>query len=94
MWAWKTKGTAFRPRLTIEHTGYSGDVRWQWCIACPSKRGSRMEWGGPLVHQASPQEAWASFARQLERMGATPRQETAPLTCWRRKTAEEMEAGS
>lgn len=31
MWHWKRRPQGFKPRLRIEHTGYSGDVLWQWC---------------------------------------------------------------
>lgn len=37
---WKRKKAgAFQPRITLEHTGYSGDADKQWCLQFLSSNG-------------------------------------------------------
>lgn len=70
--AWKRRGRTriWQPRVTLEHTGFSGDHRWQWCLSFDTS-----SCGGPLLGDddgRSAAEAWAYFRRYLERIGAHP----------------------
>lgn len=73
-WRWKTsRALTFKPKLTLEHTGYSGDVDWQWCLSFPNKRGGRISSCGlELASQCSPREAIARAVEYLQKIGAEP----------------------
>lgn len=69
-WKRRARKNVWQPRLTLEHTGFSGDVRWQWCLDF-----DRSSCGGPLLGDEggrTPAEAWQGFRRFLERIGAHP----------------------
>jgi hypothetical protein len=50
----------FRPRLTLEQTGYSGSG-WQWVVWFLGGSGRLVNGGGPLVSDASPREALVQY---------------------------------
>ena len=58
----------FRPRLTLERTGYSGDG-WQWIVWWLGGSGRLVNSGGPLVTEASPAKALAEYFEMLRRIG-------------------------
>lgn len=55
---WKRRGRVFKPRLTLEHTGYSGDGDWQWELSFRSSRGRMATAGLELVSRENATEAW------------------------------------
>ena len=56
--AWSRRGRPFQPRLTLEHTGYSGPDDWQWCVSFLSS-GGRMATGGlGLVSRENVTDTW------------------------------------
>jgi hypothetical protein len=61
----------FRPRLTLERTGYSGNG-WQWVVWFLGSSGRLVNAGGPLVAQASPADALREYFDLLRRLGCRP----------------------
>lgn len=69
---WIRRKHTFQPRLTLEHTGYSGESRWQWCLAFVSSHGRTAEGGLRCADEASVAEVWREARDFLCRIGAKP----------------------
>ena len=67
------KTVMFQPRLTAEHTNYSGSGARQWVLSnVPGKHLQRATLGLRMVSTTTVGEAWKDAAGFLCRIGARP----------------------
>lgn len=72
MTGWIRSGRTFQPRLTLEHTGYSGEARRQWCLRFIARNGRTAECGLQAMDVNTAVEAWHEAADFLKRIGCKP----------------------
>lgn len=56
--------------MTVEHTGWSGSTRRQWCLTFHNKRGGTTEAGLRAMDDEPFERAWAEAADFLKAIGA------------------------
>jgi hypothetical protein len=71
-WIWKKSRNVFKPRLTLEHTGYSGQGFRQWCLQFANKRGGIATCGLSAMDDAPVDAAWAEARQFLCAINAEP----------------------
>jgi len=67
---WRRGKHQFKPRLTLEHTGFSGESTRQWCLTFISRQGRQASCGLNLVTDDSPRQAAENACRFLQNIGA------------------------
>jgi hypothetical protein len=72
-WARTSRGrnALFQPRLTLEHTGWSGSRRWQWSCEFLGNRGPA-SFGLGCSDEMTVERAWARFREHLLKFGYRP----------------------